>query len=113
MRQHVVRNVRRDMTTLNTIKWSRLVRICERITGRTITISLTTIFTEVRAGVSFNDLSADIVLNGSLCKTDEDVIEALAHEIAHIMDGNTHHDNEFPNRMGAVSTQLRKEYYSI
>ena len=93
------------------IKWSRLAGICNRITGYLTTISLTTIHTQVRAGVSFNGSIADIVLNGSLCKTDEDVIEALAHEITHILDGSSHHDNEFQNRADIVERRIRQEYY--
>jgi hypothetical protein len=95
------------------IRWKRLVRICKDITHKTnINISLTTIQTAIRAGVVFNSNNVDIVINGSLCKSEGDIIEAIAHEITHVVDNNYTHDNTFNQRMDEIRNRIIEAYTS-
>lgn len=60
-----------------------------------VNISLSTIeqADDVNGVVIFNDKNADIIINGNNCKTDKQVIRAVAHETAHIVLKNNEHNN--------------------
>jgi hypothetical protein len=93
------------------IRWNRLVRICKGITNKKeVNINLTTMQTDLRAGVIFNSNSANIVINGGLCKRESDIIEALAHEITHVVDNGQQHDNMFYERMEEIRSRIVAAY---
>lgn len=78
------------------IKWLRLKRICEELSGRTVQIhSSTEVADDHIAATEFNETEATILLNSGRTKSLEMVIRAIAHEITHIQESNDKHNIDF------------------
>ena len=90
------------------IKWKRLQRICNEIVpGDGVSIHLTTDMDPSIRGAVVN---RDILLNAQHCKSEDDVIEAIAHEVAHILTGDKE-SNEFMKKLIQLRKYIRKKYY--
>jgi len=53
----------------------------------------------------------DIALNLQYIKSTDEVLEAVAHEVAHVVAGTDEHDNKFAKTRDQVLEKLRQEYY--
>lgn len=68
------------------IQWVKLKKICEELVGKKVHIQASTdISTEYRSGVIAKEDEVDIIINFNLIKRLESVINALAHELAHVV----------------------------
>lgn len=79
----------------NKIKWSKLVSISKEITGKDVSINLST-EKSIRNFFALANISRykiTIYINGNKCKSEQDVIKAIAHELAHDT-ANTTNDSE-------------------
>jgi len=79
--------------------------------SRPVNIYLTTIETELRAGVTFNPNHAEIVISGNKCKTDHDIIEAIAHEITHVLMNSQQHGHDFNEQMKTNRQAIYNQYF--
>jgi hypothetical protein len=94
------------------IKWIRLRNICKELTKREVEITLSTSknLANVNSAVSFNNIGAKIILNAEQCKKLETVIKAIAHEVAHIQNGDNSHTNEFFNLWHSIEKNIIIKY---
>jgi hypothetical protein len=94
------------------IKWTRLRRICGVIVKRDVEITLTThLNNDVRGAVLDDRGTIEVLINGAKCKTEEEVLSVVAHEITHVITGSEHHDENFAKTY-AATVKLVREMYS-
>lgn len=82
----------------SSIKWKRLRTIAEELTHRKISLILSTDMNDrMYSATTFTKGSkhANIIFNGLYLKTDDQIIDATAHECAHITLQNDSHSKEF------------------
>lgn len=95
------------------IKWIRLQEICLGMAGPGITLHVhgsTDVPPNLRAAVSREGLRVDILLNLLYNKNLEDVIDSLAHEMAHIVLGEDGHGPEFDRQWTKLRRSITREY---
>jgi predicted metal-dependent hydrolase len=94
------------------IRWLRLQKIATEIANRKVTINLTTSskITGYRALTEFNSQSMLVYMNGCLIKSVEEVIDALAHELAHVTLGTKDHGNEFDLEWARIRSLITERY---
>ena len=99
----------------NQIKWKRLRKILKDICKREVEITLTThIFYSEEGTISavvFNEDHAEFLLSMNEVKDLEKVIQALAHEIAHVQLGYSDHTNEFYDMWKEMEEIIKDKYY--
>jgi hypothetical protein len=98
------------------IKWTRLEAILYTICERPCFITLTThkfYKTDEQAisSVVFNPSNAEFLLNAHLVKTLDKTIKALAHEAAHVVQGDALHNESFNQIWKDLEDKIKKEYY--
>ena len=64
------------------------------------------------SAVKFNTDRVDIVLS-SKCKTEYDVIRAVAHEVTHVLQGTSFHDDAFYEKWDEITDIFEKQYFLI
>lgn len=68
------------------IQWLKLKKICEGLTDKTVHIQASTDVTmSARSGVVAKENDINIIINLNLIKRVDDVIDALAHELSHVI----------------------------
>ena len=119
------------MTDLK-IKWIRLEKILEELCdNRIVSITLTTheltymsqaltwqnnlpgpgIGEESISAVSFNEMEANFFLDGRRVKSEDMVIKALAHEVAHVILNDASHNTNFKKKWKEVRKEINKRYF--
>jgi hypothetical protein len=96
------------------IKWIRLQEICLDIAGPDVSLHVhgsTDVPPNLQAAVSREGQRIDILLNLLYNKTLEDVIENLAHEMAHLVLGYEGHGVEFDREWARLRTSITREYH--
>ncbi|MBP7705693.1 MAG: hypothetical protein KA243_00440 [Candidatus Aminicenantes bacterium] len=97
------------------IKWIRLQAICLGLLGPGITLHVhasTEVPPDMCAAVERRDDRIDILMNMLYNKTLEDVIDNLAHEMAHIVLSDPDHGPAFDEKWDALRTEITREYES-
>lgn len=90
----------------------RLATLARRVTNRPVSVTVTTALDEsIRSSVVFNPDGADVFINGNLCKTEEDVLDALAHELAHVTRGTNDHGDGFESEWNRILKLLTAAYF--
>lgn len=95
------------------IKWIRLQEICWELAGRKKIIHVhgsTEAPPDLRAGVTMEGDRVDILMNLLYNKCLEDVIDSLAHEMAHIVIDDEGHGPEFERAWAEVRKKITSEY---
>jgi len=95
------------------IKLQKLKTIVEKITSRKVNITYTTMFEQGdnrKAVVTFNNIEANIVINSSNIKSVEDIIDAVAHETAHIILGTNEHSKRFLAKWNELFAEIKSKY---
>jgi len=96
---------------VNKIKLKKLKRISEKITNIKVNITMTTAINDERkAVVIFNKKNADIVINGNKIKEINDVIDGVAHELAHIVLNSKKHNDKFLSKWADIYSTVKIEY---
>ncbi len=94
------------------IKWGRLQKICEGITGKPVSIVAQAggagVPPSVRGAVKIEATGIMVYLNLLMNKTAEDVIATLAHELAHNV--FPEHGNDFVDQKKELEARIKKEY---
>ncbi len=95
----------------NKIKWGRLKRIAQKISGKNVDIyGSTRMSPEIRSAVEFNGGRADIGINLKQVKNVQEVIEALAHELAHVVLGDSAHTEEHKKKWRELTDKIKVKY---
>ena len=92
------------------LRWLKLKQVAERISGEKVDIHITTQLDKNIRGVCTRNLQTngvEILLNAKYAKKEEDVIETLAHELAHLKVKG--HDNKFQKEMDRIKKEIEKE----
>jgi len=92
------------------IRWMRIREIAEKITKEKVDIHISTQLDKNIRGVCTRNLQTngvEILLNAKYAKKEEDVIETLAHELAHLKVKG--HGNEFQKEMNRIKKEIEKE----
>lgn len=93
------------------IKWMRLQGIAEELVGRRVEINLSTMLPEqVISVVDYGKREAIISLNAQFCKEAEDVIRAVAHEVAHVRTETSEDTQELLGEWDRLTIVITKEY---
>lgn len=97
---------------MDKIKWKRLKRMCENEVGKVVSITLST--SEAMDGYNalaqFNMGRVDVFINGNVCKSIDEIIDVLAHEIAHVTIGDSQHGNEHGLKWVELRGKFGTEY---
>jgi len=91
------------------IKWKKLKNIIHKISKKDIELILST---ELDSGINAATNGKDIVINGNNIKSVEMVIEAIAHELVHIVDKFEEGSIEFSSKWNEYDKIIRKKYVS-
>lgn len=95
----------------NIIKWKRLKKISEKIAGRQVNIhGTTTLNNGILAATDMGEDIINIAINLNKIKSDNMVIEAIAHELAHICNASQQHDNEFHSKRQELEGYIKILY---
>ncbi len=97
------------------IKWIRLQEICIALADYTKTVHVhgsTDLPINLRAAVSQEGPRIDIIMNLLYNKNLDEVIESLAHEMAHILlgVGDEGHGQEFNRKWAELQKKIIREY---
>ena len=95
------------------IKWIRLQEICIDLAGPGVDLHLhgsTDVPSDLMAAVSREGPRIDILMNLLYNKNLEDVIDNLAHEMAHIVLGREDHGPDFDCEWAALKRKITLEY---
>ena len=106
-------DTRRRSAAREGIKWIRLQEICLDLAGPGVDLHIhgsTDVPPNLMAAVERDGSRIDILLNLLYNKTLEDVIDSLAHEMAHIVLGNEGHGPEFDRQWAALRNKIGSEY---
>lgn len=78
------------------MKWLRMKDVLSSMTQRPVEIVLSTELSDnLRSAIEFSDTNVLLCLNAKYSKNDDDIIETVAHEIAHVIVGNNQHNTEW------------------
>jgi hypothetical protein len=95
------------------IKWKRLKRIAEEISGMDVDIHLTT-SEDIRGYNALLNMSkgkADVYINGMNLKSEEQVVEGLGHELAHALLADSNHGEVFEKKRREIIKKLTDGYF--
>lgn len=97
------------------IKWGRLKNIASKLSGRKVVINLTTDngMKGYNALVDFNSDEATIYLNGNKCKSLDMVIDAVAHELAHVITEDQQDSGRHKKTWDSLKEKIREEYNKV
>lgn len=97
---------------MNTIKWKKLKRIASNLVGREVSLTLTTdsSMDGYFALAEFNESKVLIIINGNKCKSIDEIIESIAHEIAHVIINNNQHTNEHEKTWRIIQEEMKRKY---
>ena len=94
------------------IKWIKLKKICEKMSGKTIHLHSSTDMPEDHiAGCEFSKGTADIILNMRHTKSEEMVIKGISHELNHIIKDTKDHDSEFDMECARIEEEIKDKYF--
>jgi predicted metal-dependent hydrolase len=97
---------------INKIKWKKIANIASEVAGEQITIhGSTELPSDISSYVQLLDEKCEILLNLNVIKSDEQILESLAHELAHLKNGSTVHDIRFADESAYVLEKLQDRYY--
>ena len=101
-----------DRNSNNTeILWITLKKVCEITCGMPVNIMLTTELDQnLNSATIFNGNEATILLNASYCKSENMIFKCVAHEAAHILEGNSVEGNSWKEREQALYGRIEDEY---
>lgn len=94
------------------IKWKRLKKIAEEIAGKPVHISASTLVENMRAGVVDNGKEVEILINLNVIKSLEEVIKAIAHELAHVV-LQTDNENKIEKLWSILEQKIVDKYKNI
>lgn len=97
------------------IKWIRLQEICLSLAGPGVSLHVhasTEVPADLCAAVERQDDRIDILMNMLYNKTLEDVIDNLAHEMAHIVLSDPDHGPAFHEKWDDLRKDIAREYES-
>jgi len=99
-----------DEEVVVVIKWLRLKKVAEKICGAPVEIHITTQLDKNIRGVVLrgNGPRYEVLLNAKWAKKEEDVVETLAHELAHTVTG-ARHGEKWKIKMEEIKEMLTKE----
>jgi hypothetical protein len=100
-------------TSQSDIKWIRLQEICLNLVDRTCVVHITAstdVPPDLRAAVERKDGRVDVFMNMLYNKNRDDVIDSLAHEMAHIVLDSAGHGPEFNEKWAALRKSITREY---
>ena len=95
------------------IKWIRLQEICVNLVDGACVVHITAstdVPPNLRAAVEREGDRIDILMNMLYNKNREDVIDSLAHEMAHIVLGTADHGPAFNEKWAALRKSITREY---
>lgn len=97
------------------IKWKRLKNIASVIAKRNVEINLTTddSMKGYNALVEYNGDSVLVFLNGNNCKSLDNVIDALAHELSHVVTGDQQDSNRHKKTWDSLKEKIKEEYHKV
>lgn len=107
---------RRRAATREGIKWIRLQRICLDLADPGIDLHIhgsTDVPPDLMAAVERDGSRIDILMNLLYNKTLEDVIDSLAHEMAHIVLNTEGHDGEFDKMWIKLRKRITRDYRAL
>lgn len=94
-------------------KFLRLKDIAERVAGRPVDITITTMLDDTNkygmVGIDKTTGKVSILIDAS-AKSEEAIISVLSHELAHVVVG-TEHGQEFYDKMQEITDLFEKEYW--
>ncbi|GEA15502.1 hypothetical protein E308F_17460 [Moorella sp. E308F] len=94
------------------IRWLRIKQAAEKIACRPVSIhGSTDLPPHLRAAVDATEERVDIALNFQHVKSAEDVLAAVAHELAHVVAGISHHGGRFEAVWKEIKERLMEDYY--
>lgn len=95
------------------IRWLRLKKIAESIAGCPVAIhGSTELPVSLRAAVDAEEgRRVDIALNFQHIKEADEALEAVAHELAHVVARTGEHDNKFEEAREEILERLKQDYY--
>ncbi|MCD6124306.1 SprT-like domain-containing protein [bacterium] len=91
------------------LRWLKLKKIAEEITKESVDIHITTQLKENIRGVCTRNMQTngvEILLNAKYAKKEDDVIETLAHELAHLKVKG--HGKSFQKEMDRIKELIKK-----
>lgn len=95
-------------------KFLRLKDIAERVAGRPVDITITTMLDDTNkygvVGIDKTTGKVSILIDAS-AKSEEAIISVLSHELAHIAAGTDEHGQEFCDKMREINDIFTKEYW--
>ncbi len=62
--------------------------------------------------MKFGEVDSDIALNLNRCKNINEVIDAIAHELAHIVMGSESDNNEHASKWSELKNEMSQRYFS-
>lgn len=91
------------------IKWIKLKEIAEKFCGAPVDIHITTqLDKNIRGVILRSGLGYEVLLNAKWAKKEEDVVETLAHELAHTVTGSRHGE-KWKKKKEEILKMLTKE----
>ncbi len=94
------------------IKWLRLKRIAQDMSGRKVEISgSTSLRSEIKAAVQYDDKNVDIAINLGCIKSIKDVIAAISHELAHVILGVDTDDQSHQKEWVRLEEEITRLYH--
>ena len=98
-----------DEEVVVVIKWLRLKEAAEKICGAPVEIHITTqLDKNIRGVILQSGPGYEVLLNAKWAKEEGDVVETLAHELAHTVTG-TRHGVKWKKKMEEILDILTKE----
>ena len=91
------------------IRWKKIKYLVTSLLRKDVQIHLTTSLTNVVAFICEEDNQVKILISSMRCKTEEEVIVAIAHEISHVQAKTNDHTNEFYEQMDKNISFFEKE----
>jgi predicted metal-dependent hydrolase len=99
----------------SSIKWKKLRTIAEELTHRKISLILSTDMNDqINSATAFTKGSkrASIIFNGLYLKTDDQIIDATAHECAHITLQSDSHSEKFNALWNQYRSVITDKYFA-
>jgi len=92
------------------IRWKRILEVTEKIVNRDVVFYLTSKHTGYRGALIHDDEGKTIIYMDLLTnKSEEDVIETISHEAAHLLMGTSDHSLEWSEKMKEVRKKFKEE----
>lgn len=94
------------------VKWLRIRRIAEELVNKRVELYLSTaVPPHLRGVVEMEDDAAYIVLNMAYSKEIDNVLDIVAHELAHVKTGELSHTTAFNAALVEIREELRRRYF--